>query len=162
MENNIKTFEDFRGHTRQVNFSDLGDSWSAEVNVNKGMGKNPYVMGDQRIRDIEEQLEELKHRWRNEKEDDSVRSKISNEMYELSKQIPILKKDKENSIKQWVYKKSPSSSDRELYMTDDQAKEVNDSLNRYREERDKYQKLIDNLKRPSTNNTDFHRPKGEL
>tara|TARA_R110000772_G_scaffold3193_5_gene11564 strand:+ start:9786 stop:10175 length:390 start_codon:yes stop_codon:yes gene_type:complete len=71
-------------------------------------------------------------------------------------------KEPQNINKRWEFKEYPSNADKVLYMTDEQAKELNDNLVTYTEGRKKYLELVDKYKSPTTTNPDFHRPKGEL
>lgn len=166
MENNIKTFENFNKNTTVVNSRDLvnskGDSdWNPRKLVNRSNGSLTYVMGDQRIRDIEDELDTLQQEIRiigtNKKDiTDLITKKV-----ELKAKIAELRKDKVNSIQRWIYKESPSSSDKVLYMTPEQAKEVNDCFKSYQQEKKKYNEYINKYNQVNIN-SGYHRSKKEL
>lgn len=152
---NVLTFEDYNSNLTTVKSSDLDDNnWDPRRYVNKNnFGKDPYVMRDKRIGDLENQIKELKE----VKDQDNF-----SEIYDIKEEIKKLRKDKSNAVNLWIYKEYPSNSDKVLYMTQEEADGVNEALIQYRESKKSYEDLVNKYKTPTTDDHRFNRPKKEL
>lgn len=153
MSKNItKTYEEFTGHKSIIKNSDFSTmrNWDPKRIVNKNkFGKEPYVLGDQRVSDLESKIE-----------DNLERKGSSDELIELKREITILKKDTKNVVRQWVYKEYPSANDQVLYLTNDELKELNSLLSKKIEYDNLYRIYLNGVK-PHTDPS-MYRSKNEL